>query len=204
MSGFEVEVTGLEGLGEFRNLPQKIELRAVQALNKTAAGTRTMLARKVLQEVNLPNEYVSPGQKRLYVSQQARRGNLEARIKARARNVSLARFVVGSPKPGVAGVTLRVSPKRTTTMGRAFLMRLRQGADLTDTKFNLGLAIRLKPGETIPNKKRMVRAARGLYLLYGPSVAQVLRGESGKGVIADSVSEIETALAAEFARLADL
>jgi hypothetical protein len=52
-------------------------------------------------------------------------------------------------------------------------MRLRRGKSIEGDSFNIGLAIRLKPGETIRNKREMVAFSKGLYLLYGPSVGQV-------------------------------
>ena len=38
---------------------------------------------------------------------------------------------------------------------------------------NLGVAIRLKPGEVVHNKKVMQRISGNLYLLFGPSISQV-------------------------------
>ena len=75
-------------------------------------------------------------------------------------------------------------------MNRAFLMNLRSG--------NLGLAVRLAPGERIDNKRRMVQMSNGLYLLYGPSVDQVFRSVA-EDVSADAGDFLEQ----EFLRLTE-
>ena len=91
---------------------------------------------------------------------------------------------------------MRVNPNRTRTLNRAFIIRLRAGDTLSADTFNLGLAIRLRPGEVIANKKIMAkRGPSGLYLLYGPSVDQVF-----KGAAADAAPQIETLLIDEFTR----
>ena len=58
---------------------------------------------------------------------------------------------------------------RTKTLRKAFLVNLRNG--------NVGLAVRLKQGETLQNKTygKPVMLGKNLYLLYGPSVDQVFR-----------------------------
>ncbi|NBC28841.1 MAG: hypothetical protein GVY29_02490, partial [Spirochaetes bacterium] len=118
-----------------------------------------------------------------------------------ARNTSLARFAVGTPNIGQAGVAVKVQPGRVRMMKRAFLIKLPQGTSpITDTKFNLGLAIRLKPGEALSNKKTARRVANGLYVLYGPSVDQVFRAVDGSGVASDIIPDLQDDLQAEFLR----
>lgn len=202
MSEFAVFVEGIEDLQSFQNLKQDIKLAAVRAINKTARDKRAKAARVIRDQVNLPASYVSPGQKRLYVSKQAQRGSLEARITARGRATSLARFVQGNPQPGKAGVNLSVAPGKSRYSRRMFIIRLPGQDGSTDSlRANLGLAIRLRPGETIKGKNTAIRIARGLYLLYGPSVAQVFRSNDGTGVANDLVPEIERDMGNEFLRL---
>jgi hypothetical protein len=43
----------------------------------------------------------------------------------------------------------------------------------TEDEFNIGLAIRLKPGESLQSTQKASPLGGGAYLLYGPSVAQV-------------------------------
>ena len=68
---------------------------------------------------------------------------------------------------------LRVKPGRTTVIPNAFLIPLKSGSADIETKANLGLAVRLRPGERLRNKKSSRRLAIGLFLLYGPSVDQI-------------------------------
>lgn len=186
----------LDGLTE-----GKIAQAARRAINDVARSGRARAAKRIRREVDFPSSYVTPAQKRLYVSKQAKGRDLEAKITAQARNTSLARFAVGTPKIGQAGVAVKVQPGRVRMMKRAFLIKLPQGTSpITDTKFNLGLAIRLKPGETLTNKKTARRVANGLYVLYGPSVDQVFRAVDGSGVATDIIPDLQDELQAEFLR----
>lgn len=202
MLQFAVMVEGVETLREIKELAPRVKFAAVQAINKVARDQRAEAARRITDQVNLPKSYVSPSGGRLTVSQKAQRTSLEARITARGRPTSLARFSKGSP--GKAGVTVEVKPGQSRYMRRAFLIRLPQGSTLTDSRFNLGLAIRLRPGERLDNKVRQVKLDKGLYLLYGPSVQQVFLDNSGKGVADDLAEPTADYLEAEFARLLSL
>lgn len=201
MANFAVFAEGLSELDDFAEISQNIRLAATRALNSTADKARTKAARTIRSQINFPASYVAPGQKRLYVSKKATRSDLESRITARTRVTSLARFIQGTAKIGRSGITVSVSPGKSRFMRRAFVLRLPQGSALTDTKFNLGLAIRLRPGEVLQNKVSARRVSSGLYLLYGPSVDQVFRSNDGSGVASDLVPEIERDLSNEFLRL---
>ena len=175
---------------------------AVMALNKVARDARSQAAKMIRQDVNLPARYVGPAQQRLYVSKNASGGSLEAKITAQGRATSLAQFVNGAPRAGKPGVYVEVSPGKARFMKRAFLIKLPQGASpITDTKFNLGLAIRLRSGEKLKNKISARRVEKGLYVLYGPSVSQVFRANDGEGVATDMVPDVAAKLEAEFRRL---
>ena len=202
MAQFAVMVEGVETLRDIKELAPRVKFAAAQAINKVARDQRAEAARRITDQINIPKSYVSPSGGRLVVSQQAQRTSLEARITARGRPTSLARFSKGSP--GKAGVTVEVKPGQTSYMRRAFLIRLPQGSTLTDSRFNLGLAIRLRPGERLDNKVRQVKLDKGLYLLYGPSVQQVFLDNSGKGVADDLAKPTADYLEAEFARLLSL
>lgn len=194
---------GITELKEFDGAKQSIRLAAARAINKVSRDSRVEIARDILDQINFPASYVAPAQKRLYVSQQATTGNLEGRITARTRATSLARFVQGSPRAG-QGVTLEVTPGRSRFMKRAFLMKLPAGQGNVDSKFNMGLAIRLRPGETLQNKATARRMQKGLYLLYGPSVDQVFRARDGSGVATDRAPQIVRELEREFLRLLEI
>lgn len=181
----DVFIVAVEGLsttrGSIEALPEKVKTAAFRAINKSARDTLAESRRRVLEQVAFPARYLSSpdrtGRERLGITKQATREDQEAIITGRQRPTSLARFVQGNPVPGRKNQNIRiqVSPGATRGSRRIFPIRLKAGSQLTETQFNLGLAIRLKEGETITNKKRMIQLSRNLYLLYGPSVDQVFR-----------------------------
>lgn len=194
-----VDVDLLEGVDN-----ESRRLSAVQALNKIARDARAMAATRILQQVALPESYVQPGGHRLYVSKQATKRSLEARITARGRATSLARFVEGNPSLHAEGLHIRVQPGRSTFLRRAFLIRLPGVGGSTDAGLgNTALAVRLGPGGTLRNKSFARRVASGLYVLYGPSVAQVFRDNQDEGVANDMAPEVVEKLTVEFSRLVD-
>lgn len=198
---YAVFVEGLAGIADFDSIKADVKLWALQAINKTADRGRTMAARQIRQEVNFPVSYLDPNGKRLFVSKRAQRNDLEAKITARRRATSLARFVSGTTQIHKAGVRIEVAPGRARFLKRAFLVRLPAGSANIDTASNLGLAVRLKPGEVIRNKTDARRLDKGLYLLYGPSVDQVFRARDGSGVAEEISPELVTQLEDEFIRL---
>lgn len=203
MADFAVFVEGLETFDSVKDLRQQIGINAVRAINKIARDARSDASKEIIRQVAFPARYLAPGTGRLVVSKQATRGTPEARIRARGRPTSLARFVTAG-RPGQAGVSVQVAPGRARFMRRAFLVRLRAGSAVTETQSNLGLAVRLRPGERLENKKNQVRLAKNLYLLYGPSVQQVFLDNSGKGVADDISGPTLDKLAAEFLRLTEI
>lgn len=201
---FAVFLEGIEDLDFLNTVGKDLDKIASQAINKTLKKARTKAAKKIRQEINLPARYVSPSGKGLYVSQIARPHALEGRLTASGRPTSLARYVHGSPRVGKAGVVVEVQPGKAKFMKRVFPLKLPQGNTLTDTVYNLALAIRLRPGERLRNKVSARRVSKGLYILYGPSVDQVFRAHSGSGVANDLVPEIQRDLTDEFLRLLEL
>lgn len=189
-----VAVDGLSELDDISELAPKIARYAQMAINTTARDRRSDSAKEVRQQINFPARYLSGANGRLTVSQKASPRRLEAAITGRDRPTSLARFA-NSRDPAASrrngGVSVTVAPGDTKFMRGAFLMNLRGG--------NLGLALRLKPGETIRNKTQVRRVSKGLYLLYGPSVNQVFRG-----VAEDGAPETADKLQREFLRLLEL
>jgi hypothetical protein len=184
-STFDIELKGLDVIDTVKNLSKDIPLIAVQTVNKTADRTRTFSARKIREQVSFPASYLNPSAKKLYVAKKATKTNISATIKASGRPTSLARFTTGG-RFNKRGITVQVSPGRTKQMGNAFLMRLKSGSASIDTRSNLGVAIRLRNGEVLRNKKSFRRINKNLYLLYGPSVDQVFMGKDRTGVILDA------------------
>lgn len=177
---------------------------AVMAINTMARNARAKAARMIRDQINVPASFVGEANKRLYIAKKAQGKDLEAIIRARGRATSLARFVTGPARVGgqQKGVTVEVQPGKARFMKRAFLIRLPQGNNaVTDTQFNLGLAVRLKPGESLNKKVFARRVESGLYVLYGPSVAQIFEANDNTGVKEDLAPEVAEKLEAEFRRL---
>lgn len=202
-SQFAVIVEGISDLKDFEGADERLKLNIVRAINKIAPQVRTESRHRILRQINFPSSYLDPSAKRLYVSRLATKAKPEAAITARRRPTSLARFIVGSPTPNKAGVTVSVGKGKTETLRRAFVIRLRSGTADLDTKANLGLAVRLKRGETLRNKNATMKMANGLYLLYGPSIQQVFLDNSGEGVAQDVAPYALDKLDEEINRLMD-
>ncbi len=201
MSDFAVFAEGITDLGEIRNAAPQIRAVAAQAINTIARNARADAARRIQDQINIPARQVGPGGGLLTVTQSANRASLEARITARGRPTSLARYVQGNPTPGRAGVSVSVKPGQSTYLKRAFIVKLPgTGGSTEGDNFNRGLAIRVAPGERISNKIDQVRLAKGLYLLYGPSIQQVFLDNQGGGVADDIAEPTAVKLEAEFLR----
>lgn len=202
MSGaYLVVIEGLDAITDLEAVPNKVLRAAVAAVNKASDRARTAGKRGILEQINFPARYLDPSEGRLVVRQKASKTNLEARVSARTRATSLARFARGNPTPGDRRpIAVQVSAGGATrTMNRAFVIRLRAGTAALDTKSNLGLAIRTQNGEPPRGAYKPKRLGENLWLLYGPSVSQVWKS------VRDDVSP-ETAdfLEKEFLRLMDL
>ena len=201
---YAVFVEGLTDLADLGELKDGIVTAARRAVNRTTDRARTRAARAIREQVNFPASYLAPSGGRLTVSKYAEGDDLEGRVRGQERPTSLARFIVGSPSRK-AGVTVQVAPGRARRLKRAFLIKLPQGrSSITDTRFNLGLAVRLKPGETMRNKTRSLKLENNLYLLYGPSVQQAFINAQGKGVALDISDELASFMEKEFLRQQEL
>ncbi len=164
------------------------------AINDTATRKAVPDFRKLmLEEVDFPAGYLD--NKNFGVTKKAADTDLTAVITARQRPTSLARFAKGQSFEGArrtGGVNVRVNKGGgSRRIKRAFFVRLRRGKDTQDG-FNLGLAIRLKPGERLRGRKKGgagVQVAPDLYILQGPSVDQVFRETSvaGSPAVADGL-----------------
>lgn len=195
---FEI-TSDIEGLGSyFEAAPDIARTSARLAINTVAERSGMKLLRdRIRQQVAFPTGYLN--ENKLFV-RKAYNDHLEAVITARQRPTSLARFAKGSPPVTGnrrGGVTVMVHPGSAQHMKSAFLLRLRAGTSVGDNNFNVGLAVRLKPGDRIHNKTKQNTAQLGhnLYLLYGPSVDQVFRT-----VADDAAPEIASMVKDEFFR----
>lgn len=192
-----ITVTGLKALDDFAELPDAIRLNAVRAINRTTERARTASARAIRQQVNLSATYLGRPD-RLGITKKATRADMEARITGRNRPTSLATFATGG-RAGArrAGATVRVQPGLVTRLPKAFFVNLRTGN--TDTKGNLGLAIRLPEGKRPDAAYKPTKLGRGVWLLYGPSVGQV-----ADDVFVEIGPETAEFMEAEFLRLMNL
>lgn len=184
-----IVAVGLDEMQRYLALmPERATAAAKLAINQTAdRGGLTAIRKAMREEAAFPAGYLEKP-KRLGVTKRAKETDLEAIITGRARPTSLARFV--------SGKTVRVNPGRARQLSQAFLVKLKAGqGPVSEDSFNLGLAIRLRKGEVIANKREMVPFAAGLYLLYGPSVDQVFRE-----VAVSEAPEIADILIEEFKR----
>lgn len=186
-------VEGLSSLENIDNLPEEILLKARQAINAAADRARTQAAKDIRSELNFPARYLTD---RLSVRERAKGTSLQAVISGRDRPTSLARFatstnIQASRKKGFVQVKVGKSTKR---MSGGFLIKLRND--------NIGLAMRLKPGETVKGKraaaKRFSSKDADLVLLYGPSIDQAFQTEVDKTKLTDDTARF---LENEFIRL---
>lgn len=192
-------IVAVEGLSEtiasIDEMPASVLKFARMAINTTTRKSRTLASRRIRDQVSFTATYLADGNGRLSITKSASDNDLEARIRGRFRPTSLARFVTSA---SARGARVRVKPGSSDLMRRAFLIRLRAGSAAIETKSNQGLAIRLKPGERIANKRQMIQVSGNLYLLYGPSVDQVF-----SSVAEEIAPETSDMLEAEFLRLID-
>lgn len=178
---------GLEALGDFFQRQPEISRKAASlAINDVAGGTGlNFLKREIYNQIEFPRNYLNDD--RLGLAKRATPDKLEAVVKGRDRATSLSRFALRQSAKQQAtrrGVTVRVKKGQTKHLKGAWLVELNNG--------NLGLAVRVKPGERILNKTKSssVQLAPNVYLLYGPSVDQVFSGVAGdnSGRIGDMVA----------------
>lgn len=181
----------LDAVEYMQRLHDVTDKAAQLAINQTATrGGLTMARNEILNEVAFPRDYLTGD--RLRVSQKATPSNLEAVIGARPRPTSLARFAdTGTALGSRAKIGVRVQVKKgqVLTLRQSWLVKLNNG--------NIGLAVRVKPGETFAGKYGAVNwlVRDRVALLYGPSVDQVFRDVSEK-----ISAPVATMLNAEFHR----
>lgn len=176
-------------------LEPAVQKAALWAIDKAAAKARTLAEKRAYAQVAFPARYLSPSQGRLTVSQRPRNSALRAVITGRSEPTSLARFARGSSK---GGVSVRVKAGGSSTrIARAFLMNLRSG--------NTGLAVRTADGEEPSGAYKPKKIGRNLWLLYGPSVDQVLlRPGAPTTVFREIEPEILAFMEAEFDRVLNM
>lgn len=178
------------------SMPERTRRAARLAINTVANRSgKTRIEKAIYSDIAFPNGYLDSSD-RLGVAKIATEADLTAIIRARQRATSLARFLTPGQSIAssrVSGVKVQVKPGVTKNLDKGFLVRLNAGAGHTETQYNLGLALRLKPGENIRNRYNGNTAEifPNVYLLYAPSVDQVFRhvADDVSDGIADDVSK---------------
>lgn len=184
----EIEVFGLKGFDDLvKRLGQSVDPATRIAINDGARFAVREGAKDIASELNLSQRYIMGGSApRLAVRRFASNADLEAVVTGRDRPTSLARFSRSTVRFGRQRLspTVKVSAQGGGQRIRgSFYVRLRRGVSLDDANFNVGLAVRLKPGQRLPGKNAMAKPGRnGFYLLYGPSVGQAYRTASVRSV----------------------
>ena len=172
-----LEAKAIDGLQEFLEVAPDVARRAAAlAMNDVTGGIGLTRYKKAMRaQIAFPSGYLEDTD-RFGQSQFATPDRLTTAIRARQRPTSLARFATGTV--GREGATVKVKANRTVRLKKAFLVRLRAGTVLDGLNANIGLAVRLKPGQTLRHKRDLSSAAKlspNVYLLYAPSVDQVFK-----------------------------
>lgn len=194
----------LDRIREYLDAAPDNAARAMRmALNTVAQRSgMTKIRGAMQQQIAFEKSYLSGD--RLEVSKLATDGNLSVVIRARKRATSLARFAGGQAVGKLAGgVRVRVRSGKTSVIKKGWLVRLNAGASLGEDNYNVGLAVRLAPGETISHKRTKHTSwlvKDQVALLYGPSVDQVFRTVSAE-VGDDLASMVATEFFRNFERL---
>lgn len=188
----DLDIAGLDAIEKlFKGADSLVTSAAADAINDSIEFARRLEVKSTRNEFNPSAFTLGYLNERIAVRHKASPGNLEGVVTARDRPTSLARFSNSQRAFGRQRRSPRVRVKRSSAnqpVRGAFFVRLRKGsAAITAENSNVGLAVRLAPGEVISNKRNMVPFGGGVYLLYGPSVGQIAR--TGFPSILPEVSE---------------
>lgn len=197
----QIEALGFDDIEHyFQNAPKTANRAARLAINTISRRKGlTRIKKAMLNEIAFPSGYLSGD--RLKATKFAKDTDLEAVITGRKRATSLARFTTGNPVVGsklAMGVSVKVKRGKVTHLKKAWLVRLKRGASLTEDNYNVGLAVRLSPGEKLQDKNDTHKSwlvKDKVALLYGPSVDQVF-----KNIIADVSPDLLDDVGTEFFR----
>lgn len=166
------------GLDRFAEMIRKAgrvgDQAASMGLNDTAEYARRLTSAQIRKEINLRAGNVNA---RVRVRRTASPNDLEAIVSAEDRATSLANYSNSPRRFGRQRLPPRVkvlSSSSNAPMRGAFWIRLRGN--------NEGIAVRLKAGERVRNKRKMSSIGKGVYLLYGPSVGQAFHSQAQKAL----------------------
>lgn len=193
---YAVYIEGLsEAYTELESLPDRVKVAARRAVNRATSRAKTAASRQMRDQIAWTASYLD-GKLSVKLANESD-SNPEGVVGAVFRPTSLARFATGAKTPWKYAKQLHVgAAKYAPTNGRMLFVPLKAGkAAISEDQMNIGLAIRLKEGDTIKGKYNMKPISNGLYLLYGPSAAQVFFT-----VAKDIIPDVEQWLGDEFTR----
>lgn len=178
-----------------QKVDEDIETAALIAVNETVVFVKREAKKELGSQVNFEPGYLEDR----IDAHKATRDTLTGSVSTQDRPTSLARFVRGTPRRGQRA-TVAVSRRGgIKQLKGAFLVRLRSGRTLSEDKFNKGLAIRLKPGDALRERRKgtggLPEIFPNVFLLYGPSTGQVFNTAR-----TDLVPRASNYLEAEFIR----
>lgn len=210
----------VEGLAELQDyvalLPDQARKAADLATIDATRFAFRQSSKAIREQVRLPVDYIGNaenGGNRLTIKYDQQGDARVGIVEGRKRAMSLSRFLTAGPVfGGKAPARIRVKPRgRSTTTIKVtggdrseaplFAVRLRSGKSASEDNYNVGLAVRLKPGESaVARKEDLTPLFPNVYLLYGPSVNQVFFDVAP--AVADPVADtLQDAFLRQFARL---
>lgn len=204
-----VTFRGLDAIEQlFQRAPELAQQAATLAVSDTAKFAFRESSKDIRAQASFTREYLGSaetrGSDRLRIVPATRGGVVEARLVARNRPTSLARFQQGQAGRGQP-VRVRVSPRGgVRSIKGAFQVRLRRGKTVSEDNFNEGIAIRLGKDQSIRERKKgkagLPEIFPNVFLLYGPSVAQVFNTVS-RDVAGRVGNKLEREFTRQFQRL---
>ena len=175
---------------QFLGEVSEMQVRAMtKALNKTGPHTRTQMDRAIREQVAFPASYLRPSTKRLFVAKKATKSKLETVIEGRGRPTSLARFIKGGAaamknrKKKPEEIQVQVKPGSIHGIKRAWVVSLPGAPD----SGNFGLAVRTPNGQRPKGAYAPKKLDNNVWLLYGPSVDQVLYSVRNRGGVIEEI-----------------
>lgn len=184
----EIKLRGVEEIEKYiERVPEVAHAALRFAVNAAALHGARRGKKAIRQQVNMTDGYLgNPANRssRLAVVKRATGQDLEAVIEARERPTSLARFATTQFNNRRRGnIFVKVKAGKRVKLKNAFFVKLRRGRTVTEDNFNEGIAIRLRKGESVLNKRipftpEYAGRNSALVLLYGPSVQQVFQSVS--------------------------
>lgn len=193
----DVYADGFDAVESFFDQAPEAATQAMRmAINDSSRGLAVRRAKEEMaDQVDFPSGYLGT---RVFVEKLATNNSLEAIIRGRDRPTSLARFIQGGARSGMRGnIKVKVAKGGTGRVFRKGFVVDLKGRDGTGS--NIGLAVRLKPGEELRNSRgaKIFKTDKSgsIALLYGPSVDQVF------SEVADEITpDVEVGVLAEFFR----